>query len=598
LLVEDNPADADLAREGLSNVPDYTFELTCVSHLREAIEVLQSSDMDLVLLDLKLPDSDGIETIRRIKQAKADVAIVVLSDHASGELRRLVLREGAQDFIGKSEPLAALISRIMPTALERHQAFKHHRQVENLVSATPDAVIVTDLDGVVQFANKAGVDLFSNIADLVGAPLPFEIHEGEISRLEVGSAEERRCVDIRVSRCDWARAPAFLVSIRETTEQVRLSERLGQAQRMEAMGLLAGGIAHDFNNLSLAILFNAEYLRDQYLEGDKTRMVLDEIIQAVDQASSLTRQLLAFSKRQPIAPRPLDLSSAVSGVLAILRRTLPENIVIERETDTDLWPVNADPGQMEQLVLNLAINARDAMPDGGRLKIALHNRVLERGNDSLPSGAYVALTVGDTGRGIPADLIERIFEPFFTTKGAGRGSGLGLATCYGIVERAQGRISVESKVADGSTFTVLLPRAKGAAPSQAAAAGKEEPKRGSATVLLVEDNVAVRSSMFRALEGQGYTVLTAGDGKEAIDVIDSRKASIDLVLSDVVMPNMNGYELSDLLAVRHPALKMVLMTGYSDLAAGRNEARIARPMIRKPCYKRDLFERIEETLAS
>ncbi len=599
LLVEDNPGDTDLVRERLSDVEGYVFDLTCVSSLRDAVETLAREHLDAVLLDLSLPDSSGIDTLRRVREADGQIAIVVYSGQANEELRRMALREGAQDFIGKNEPPAVLIARIMPTALERHRALEHRRQIENLVSATPDAVIVTDLEGVVQFANKAGHELFSaTLENLVGSPLPFEIREGNVARLDVGDPSERRYADMRVSRCDWARRPAFLVSLRDTTEQVHLSEQLAQSQKMEAIGLLAGGIAHDFNNLSLAILFNAEYLRDQYLEGDKTRKVLDEIVEAVDQASALTRQLLAFSKRQQIAPRLLDMSSAVEGVLTILKRTLPETVIIERETDPDLWLVNADPGQMEQLVLNLAINARDAMPGGGRLTIALRNEVREHGEASLHEGEYVAFSVSDSGCGIPLELTQRIFEPFFTTKETGKGSGLGLATCYGIVERAQGKIWVDSKVGRGSTFTVLLPRAKGEAPVRDLGKLKRASKRGAATILLVEDNVAVRSSMLRTLKGQGYAVVTAADGQEAIDVIESEKGSIDLVLSDVVMPQLNGYELSDYLAEHHPALKMLLMTGYSDLAPDKEQGRIARPLIRKPCYKQVLFDKIEETLAS
>jgi two-component system cell cycle sensor histidine kinase/response regulator CckA len=599
LLVEDNPGDVDLVKERLSSVPEYAFELTCVSHLSEAVDVLRSSHIDAVLLDLSLPDSKGIETVRRVREASEDVAIVVLSGHATEELRRLALREGAQDFIGKDEPPATLLARIMPSALERHRALEHHRQIEKLVSATPDAVLVTDTLGVVQFANKAALDLFAKSPEtLVGQPLQFPIREGEVSQIELGDAADRRFAEMRVSHCNWEKGPAFLVSIRDMTEQAKLNERLAQAQKMEALGLLAGGIAHDFNNLSLAILFNAEFLRNQFEEGDKVKEVLDEIVLAVEQATSLTRQLLAFSRRQPIAPRLLDLSHAVEGVLVILKRTLPENVLLEMRIAPDLWQVSADSSQMEQLVMNLAINARDAMPEGGRLLIGLHNHVQERPDAALAAGEYVALTVGDTGSGIAPELIERIFEPFFTTKETGRGSGLGLATCYGIVQRAQGDISVVSEVGSGSTFTVLLPRARGLAVTGVVGDSEPQAARGSATILLVEDNVPVRKSLLRTLEERGYLVLTAANGEEAIEFVEANGESIDLVVSDVVMPRLNGYELSDILAERRPDLKMLLMTGYSDSVPRAGAGRITRSVIMKPCYPLDLLKLIEQTLAS
>ena len=593
LLVEDNPGDVDLARERLSDVPDYAFELTCVGRLREAIEVLQQARIDAVLLDLSLPDSSGIETLRRIRSASEDVPIVVLSGQSNEEIRRQALREGAQDFIGKNEPPAVLLARIMPSALERHRAQGQHRQVERLVAASPDAVIVTDLDSTVRFANKAAFALFSSSTEeLIGRPFGYSIRDGEITQIEVRSGAAQRFAEMRVSRCEWGGNPALLVSIRDMTDHVKLSEQLRQAQKMEAVGQLAGGIAHDFNNLILSILFNTELLRGSIVATESTRTALDDIVEAVDRAKSLTSQLLAFSRRQTITPRIVNLADVARGMFAMLRRTMPETIELSTQVAEELWPVLVDPNQMEQVVLNLILNARDAMPQGGKLAIGLENRVVEGFNDIVPPGDYVALVVSDTGMGMSPEVLPRIFDPFFTTKQQGKGTGLGLATCYGIVQQAQGHIEVKSEIDHGSTFTVLLPRAIGTAETPASHEEEPEKRRVVATILVVEDNLSVRRSVVRALEEQGYMVLAASSAEEAIQVVKFNGRSIDLVVSDVVMANMTGYELAEILAVTHPRLKVLLTTGYSDYLDNAGFRRSSRPMILKPYRPRELLAKI------
>ncbi len=598
LLVEDNPADAELAVERLSGVPDYRFELTCVTRLRDAIKVLRDQHVDAVLLDLTLPDSTGLDSLRKLREVRDDVAIVVLSGGVTEELRRVALREGAQDFIGKNEPPAVLLARIMPSALERHRAIEHHRQIEKLVAANPDAVIVTDTDGIVQFVNLAAIRLFHrHREDFVGAPLGYPLDEEGVSEIALKHDGETRWAEMRASACEWGRQPAYMVTARDITEQKLMSEQLRQAQKMEAVGLLAGGIAHDFNNLLLVVLFYAEFLRDRLDETDPRRTDVVEILRAVDRAQALTGQLLAFSRRQPIKPRVVDLSEIVIGIRKLLQRTFPASCEIVAITPEGIAPVLVDAGQVEQLLMNLAVNARDAMPSGGRFTIELENVALDRATQSLSAGQYVAMRCTDTGEGIAPDLVKRIFEPFFTTKEPGKGTGLGLATCYGIARQAGGDIMVESQIGSGTTFTVLFPRCAAVPAETPATRRPAERLDGTETILVVEDNPAVLQSTSRILKQHGYSVITASNGEQALRVIEQKRRSVDLVLTDVVMPQMTGIELVERLDILHPELNVLFTSGYSDAALGRDSMiDFDRPILYKPYPPRELLRKIREVL--
>jgi signal transduction histidine kinase len=598
LLVEDNPADADLACERLSAVSDYRIELTSVTNLHEAVEVLREQPIDAVLLDLSLPDSTGLETLRKLHAIRDDVAIVVLAGGVTDELRRLALREGAEDFIGKDEPPAVLLARLMPSVLERHRAQEPHRQVERLVAADPDAVLVTDAKGIVQFVNPAATRLFARRRDdFIGRPLGYPIDEAGVSEISLHHGEETLWGEMRCSACEWGGNPAYLVTIRDITERKLLSEQLRQAQKMEAVGLLAGGIAHDFNNLLLVILFYAEFLRDRIDESDPRRSDVTEILRAVERAQGLTSQLLAFSRRRPVKPRVIDLNEIVIGIRKLLQRTFPSCCEIVSLTPEEIAPIRADAGQVEQLLMNLAVNARDAMPEGGRFTIEVAHTRLDKPTQTLAPGRYVALRVSDTGHGIAAEHLKRIFEPFFTTKEPGKGTGLGLATCYGIARQAGGDITVQSELGSGTTFTILFPHCD-AIPAEAHEARRPaERLDGTETILVVEDHPAVLRSTSRILRQHGYAVLTATNGEQALRVIDKKGGSIDLVLTDIVMPQMTGTELVERLDISHPHLNVLFVTGYRDQALGRdNWVDADRPILYKPYPPRELLRKVREVL--
>jgi two-component system, cell cycle sensor histidine kinase and response regulator CckA len=388
----------------------------------------------------------------------------------------------------------------------------------------------------------------------------------------------------------------------DVTRRTRLEEQLRQAQKMESIGLLAGGIAHDFNNLLTAIGGFADLVHTSLSPEAEIRADIREIQRAADRATALTRQLLAFARRQRMDMRPLDLNALVANLERLLRRLIGEHIQLVVEPAPDLYQVVADAGQLEQVLVNLVVNARDAMPEGGSLTISTANVHLDssfaHARADLPTGAYVLLAVSDTGVGIPPEVQPHLFEPFFTTKPVGQGTGLGLATSYGIVKQHRGTIWIYSEVGHGTVVKVYLPRS---------GAGKARPSqrdsltalpRGSETVLVAEDEPSVRQLAARVLRACGYTVLEAADGEEALRVARAHAPEpIHLLLSDVVMPQLGGIELATQLRGLYPAQRVLFMSGYADLrSAPPDEGALEVPLLQKPFTPMGLATAVREVL--
>jgi nitrogen-specific signal transduction histidine kinase/CheY-like chemotaxis protein len=379
----------------------------------------------------------------------------------------------------------------------------------------------------------------------------------------------------------------------------RTEEQLRQAHKMDAVGQLAGGIAHDFNNLLTAILGYAEVLSDKLGAGHPQQREAEQIARAGRTAASLTRQLLAFSRRQVLQPAVLDLNGVVSNVEKMLRRLIGEHIDLVIRLGPDLPRVRVDAGQLEQVLLNLAVNARDAMREGGRLTIETEAIDVSENDDDLPVGRCVRLRVSDTGCGMTADVQAHLFEPFFTTKAPGKGTGLGLSTVYGIVKQSGGAISVETAPGRGATFVVVLPAAAGSDQPVAAAgaAGPRPVARRQETVLLVEDDRQVRELSAIALGRAGFTVIEAQHPAEAISLADRHEGPIHLILTDVVMPGMNGRVLVEKLVTRRPDARILFMSGYTDDAlAPLGVAAGDMAFLHKPFTPRQLAERVREVL--
>lgn len=359
----------------------------------------------------------------------------------------------------------------------------------------------------------------------------------------------------------------------DMSESKKLEEQLRQSQKMEAIGQLAGGVAHDFNNLLMVINSYSAFLLKSLDSDSPMREDVEEIRAAGERAASLTRQLLAFSRKQVLQPKILDLNSAVAEMDKMLQRLIGEDIDLATVTDPNLALVEVDPGQIEQVVMNLAVNARDAMPGGGKFTIETANVELSRDyanrHAEVTAGPYVMLAMSDTGTGMDAETRLHIFDPFFTTKEQGKGTGLGLSTVYGIVKQSHGHISVYSELGHGTTFKVYLPQAEGL-PCETSSTPSIDAECGSETILLVEDEFAVRKLIAKALKKAGYTVLSASNGEEALQLYRQQKDFIDLVLTDMVMPKMGGIELIQQLRALTPNLRWIFMSGYTDRAMAHN----------------------------
>ena len=392
----------------------------------------------------------------------------------------------------------------------------------------------------------------------------------------------------------------LIVILEDVSERRRLEERLRESEKLEAIGRLAGGVAHDFNNLLTAIIGYAQLVADSLDPDDPKADDVDEIIKAAERSAALTGQLLAFSRKQVLIPAIIDVNTLVRDTSVLLRRVIGEHIDLITTLAPDLDPVSADRTQLEQIVINLAANARDAMPSGGRLTIETSNTTIEAADltdQTSDRGRYVRLAVSDTGVGMDEETKLRVFEPFFTTKEQGRGTGLGLATVYGIVKQSGGFIGVHSEPQQGATFTVYLPAVPGGKPAASGRATKHSEQPGNATILVVEDERSVRTMTRLILERAGYRVVEAAEPDEAREIFRSCASDIDLMISDVVMPGAHGPALFKQLVVDHPALRVLYMSGYTDdeiIRAGRLEG--GENFMEKPFTSQRLLERVREIL--
>ena len=519
--------------------------------------------------ELRFRSGDG--TYRRLE------ASVRSAGDASGSLmldaRDVTERHIAQDSLAESE-----------------------RKYRKVFEDARDAIVIGTLGGRILDINPAGVALFGY--DSKDEMMPLDIgrdlywNPGDRQRLEVLFLEqgfldeeelELKTKDGRRLRVKESTSPVrdsegqiigFRGSLRDVTEQRQLEEQLRQAQKMEAVGRLAGGVAHDFNNLLTAINGYSELALARMAEGDAQRGALEEIRKAGKRATDLTRRLLTLSRHQVVSPRRISLNRAVIDMEKLLQRVIGEDIQLRTELDQDLPPIYADQGQVEQIILNLAVNARDAMPDGGLLELVTRRVRMPSNDPALPKtpvpGDYVILRVRDTGIGMEKKVREHAFEPFFTTKGRGHNTGLGLAIVYGIVKQSNGYIEVDSTEGEGTVFHLFFPihaPKKTKMPESTSGHGQPLP-RGTETVLLVEDETSVRTLVRQILEIQGYTVMAARNARAAVALCDEHEASPDLLLTDVVMPGRSGLGLAEDLKQRFSDLKILFMSGYTDSHTG------------------------------
>ncbi len=500
---------------------------------------------------------------------------------------------GARDFlrsIAEHSPAG-----IVTTDMRGHITYWSPR-AEELLGYRPDEVLGRPVSGY----QRGGLESARTLMQRLRQEERIREHEAEIL------ARDGRWVECRFSLAllrDAAGAEIGTLAILEdTTEHKRLEAQLRQAQKMEAVGRLAGGIAHDFNNLLAVIMGHSDLIKSVLRKGDALAHDVEQIRRASERAATLTRQLLAFSRRQFLQPQVIDVNTLVGNLATMLRRLIGEHVQLELRLDPDAGRVSADPGQIEQVVMNLTVNARDAMPQGGRVVLETAAVVLDQAfvtaHPGSTAGAHVCLSIHDTGCGMGPEVLSHLFEPFFTTKEPGRGTGLGLSTVYGIVKQHRGYIGVTSEPGHGSTFGVYLPRVE--AKPAAERAAPREPLRpgGRETVLFVEDEVALRDLMHRVLTKGGYTVLVAGDGLEALALVEDHTHPIDLVVTDVIMPRMSGPELATRLRARDPGIRLLYVSGYTadQLRSAQTDLGADATLLPKPFTSDGLLRKVREVL--
>src|SRR5580700_9798357 len=541
-------------------------------------------------------------------------------EHSPDQLRTAILRLSLFFFVAM---LICWLNAALRAAQENLR--RSEQNFRSLVTNAPYGICRCDSTGKILDANPAFVELLGHasadeligqhvfglyaendkwfdLADFLRSAVPFKGLTADWKR------KDGVTTGVRISGRSVANGPegvVFELFAEDVTERRALEQQLRQSQKMEAVGRLAGGIAHDFNNLLMVILGYSEFLLERVGAEPHLRGPAQEISSAAERASSLTRQLLAFSRKQMLAPRVVNLNDVATENIKMLTRMIGEDIDLVMVPAPGLWAVRADAGQIDQVIMNLAVNARDAMPSGGKLTIETSNVSLDeeysRFHAPLRPGDYVMLTISDTGMGMDSETQSRIFEPFFTTKGP-KGTGLGLSTVYGIVKQSGGYIWLYSEPGKGTTFKIYLPRVAEAVekPARVAAAAESasgEP--GIETILLVEDEANLRYLARQFLEKQGYQVIEAADGAVAMQIAVAHEGVIHLLLTDVIMPGMNGRELARGISEIRPNVKVLYMSGYTENVIGRNGMLDAGVrLLQKPFTLRDLKSKVREVLDS
>ena len=603
LLVEDNPGDVRLLREMFNEPGSHNIELMFAESMSEAEKHLAERAVDVVVLDLGLPDAKGLGALRRAHAAAPRVPLVVLTGLNDEALAMRALRQGAQDYLVKGQIESRGLMRAIRYAIARKAAEEDLQESEeelhrtNQLLETTQAVarlggweldVVHDTlfwtDETYRIHEISPAEYSPTVATAIGfyapesRPFITAAVQDAIERgtpydldLDLITATGRR-ISVRatgIATMEQGRTTKITGVFHDVTERKRIEAQLSQSQRLEAVGQLAGGIAHDFNNLLTAIRGYSELAQRGLEEDDPRRSDIDEVIANADRAAALTRQLLAFSRNQVLQPQVLDPAAIVESIVPMLCRLLGEHVELASHQAPGLGCITVDPSQLEQVIVNLAVNARDAMPDGGKLTIELSNVEFDpaymASHPGAVPGPYLLLAVSDTGIGMDEETRVRIFEPFFTTKESGHGTGMGLATVYGIVKQSGGFIYVYSEPGHGTTFRIYLPRVTEERPAAVTENPAVRPSSsGTETILLVEDEPAVRGFARRTLEDHGYIVLEAASGADALSIVASHAGPIALLVTDVVMPGLQGHQLAEQLAAARPEIRTLYVSGFTE----------------------------------
>jgi PAS domain S-box-containing protein len=596
LLLEDDSNDAALIERELSKL-GLPHEIRRVATGDDFARALHDTVPDVILADHNLPGFGGPAALERAQALVPHTPFILVTGSLDEETAVAYLKAGAADYILKDRlvRLSPAVRDALARARQRQVLRQHERLLRQIIDANPNLIFVKDWDGRFVVANQALAQIYgTTVEQLIGkTDADFNPKQAEVEHFlrndrEVMSSggpkliPEEPVTNPVTKQTRWFQTikvpltlpeddvPKLLGVATEITERKRLEEQLLQSQKMEAVGQLAGGVAHDFNNILTAIHGYADLLAADLPPADRRHEDVEEIRKAARRAAALTRQLLAFSRKQVLEPRVLDLNALVQNMDRMLRPLLGEHVDLRWALASDLDSVQADPNQLEQILLNLAINARDAMPQGGKLTVETANADLDAdyasGHVAVTPGRYVMLAVSDTGVGMDEATQARIFEPFFTTKRPGEGTGLGLATVFGIVKQSGGNIWVYSEPGRGATFKIYLPAVSAPAEQVPRAPAPSAAIDGVETVLLVEDDEQLRRLARRALAARGYTVLKADRGVAALEVARLHRGPIHLLLTDVILPDTDGRSLAESIRAERPEMRVLYMSGYADKA--------------------------------
>jgi two-component system cell cycle sensor histidine kinase/response regulator CckA len=634
LHLEDSAKDAELIKDRLE-VGGINSEITRVNSRLTFESALEAAAFDIILCDFNLPDYDGLSALSAARDKQPNVPVIVISGSLREEEAAKCLRLGATDYLLKKrlERLPNAVRRAITGAEElrmRHTAEAELRASEErfrllaryskdvfwFVGLNPERVLYVSpaVETIWGLSAKSLYDDASIWWSSIHAEDKVRVRAAWDACANGSSAHFEE--EYRVSHVDGSvrlvanSGSIFLDDVsgnahmsglvRDITERTRMEGELRQAQKMEGIGQLAGGIAHDFNNLLTVIQGNSDLALGDLDPSSPSYADIGEIKRAAVSAAALTRQLLAFSRRQVLLPRPIELRAVPFAIESMLSRLLGDNIELVLELDSECGFVLADPGQIEQVIVNLAVNARDAMPDGGRITIKTQTvQHHEKTSDWIAgqaNGVCESLTVTDTGIGMDRMTRERIFEPFYTTKGPGRGTGLGLSTVHGIVKQSGGELHLSSIQGFGTTFTIYFPHVTKATPADITPASSRS-VAGSETILVVEDQTSLRELVGRVLKQKGYRVLEARDGDEGVRVASESKEPIHLIITDVVMPGLNARVMVDRISLRWPGVQVLFMSGYhDDDVMLRKLANAEVDFLQKPFLPYDLAEKVRAVL--
>ena len=638
LLVDDDEDDFIITRELISQIPDHRYQLEWLMDYDDALAAVRSAKHDLCLLDYRLGSHTGLELLSETQAFSGRPPVILLTGQGDQEIDIQAMKLGAADYLIKGQLSPGMLERAIRYAIEGRHARENLRRERDLLSrvmeTSPVGIVVADQSGEITFANQraeavlgltkeAVANKASNVLDwgaagldgqpVVGGPLPLQ------QLLETGRPVQNACHVLELPDhhralvstnatplfSDAGKIDGMVVTVEDITERLALEAQLRHSQKMESVGQLAAGVAHDINNILTVIQGHTELLMASSEPQTDAVKSLEQIAAASQRAAGFVRHLLLFSRKQVVQTKILDLNAVLHNLEGLLPRMLGEHIELETAFQGDLPHVAADTGMIEQIMMNLVVNARDAMPRGGKIFVETSTVEITSAqtgqNPEARPGTFVCLAVRDTGCGIEPRLLSRIFEPFFTTKDIGKGTGLGLATVYGIVKQLQGWVDVASEVGTGSTFRIYLSAVGGRAvvPVEKASESAIADDGGGATILVAEDEIKLLELVRKVLQRSHYRVLTATSGIDALRVWDEHQGSIDLLLTDMVMPGgINGNELAIELQKRKPALRVIIASGYSAELVGKDFGQGNTVFLPKPYLPGQLIKIIREALAT